>query len=1392
MLAPTWRHLRTLVRVTASLVLLAWSLLLVGWLVLHWAILPRIAEWRPTIERIATRSLGVAVQIGDIRVESHGWVPTVRLRDVVVRGPDGREALRLARVDASLSPTSLLPWRPQFEQLLLEAPSLEVRRDAAGRVFVAGLEMRGGGAEDGNTAAADWFFSQQEFAIRHGRVRWVDEQRQAPPLQLDDVDLVIRNGSRLGSRRHHWRLDATPPPDWGRRFTLRGRFTHGLLARAGDVGRWSGSAYAELPQADVQRLRRHADLPIDLQQGAGAVRVWADLQRGELTALTADLALRSVDVRLGPDLQPLVLEQLTGRVSGQRQDHGWAFAAQRLAFRTGDQQVWPASNGTMRWQRPSRGRAGDGELRADRLDLAILAQLAGSLPVGAPLRARLAELRPQGQVTGLHLRWQGDAQSPSAYQAQGRVARLHLAAEPLGPTAATGGHPGRPGVAGAEVEFKLSDRGGQAQLSLNQGQLSFPGVFEDPVIGFDQLSASLEWRIERRQAAAGAAAAAAAPPPPQLELRLREAQFANADAAGRLKATWRTGEGGGGQRARRLPGVLDLQGNLTRADATRVWRYLPLGLGAPVRDYVRHAVVAGGASGVDFLVKGDLGRFPFHDAREGQFRIAAQIDDATFAYVPPEAGQPAAWPAFTQLSGRLIFDRTAMEIREARARVFGVELTQVRGGIANLYAGSVLALDGQARGPLPDALRFINETPIGDWTGKALARASGSGELQLKLGLQMPLHDLDKTAVKGTVTLPGNELQIHPDTPPLTQARATLQFTEQGFTIPAATARLFGGDASFHGGTQKDGTLRFAGQGTATAEGLRRAQEPSWLPYLGEHLSGQAAYQLGLSVVRGHPQLEITSSLSGMGIALPAPLQKPAAASWPLRVQTTALAPAAPAAAEGPMRDRLTVDVGDVLHLRYDRETAADGASTRVVAGGIGVNHAAPEPDSGVVALIQHPNLDLDAWRAAAAGLTGAGAAPAGGGGAAGSGDAAAGYAPTLVSLRAQELNVDQRRLTHVVAGLSQQADGGWRANVHADQLDGYLEYRLPRGSRGEAGGRVVARLSRLSLPESAARDVEDLLEQQPGDLPALDIVVNDFDLHGIRLGRVEVEASNRLTGEIREWRLERLALVNPDGRLDATGHWQGVAGSTARRRAVIDFQLDMADSGRLLERFGLGQVVRGGKGRLDGEISWLGSPLALDYPSLNGQFNVEVNKGQFLKAEPGIAKLAGILSLQSLPRRLTLDFRDVFQEGFAFDAFTGDVKIEQGVASSNNLRLRGVTAAVLMEGRADIARETQDLRVVVVPEINAGTASLAYAAINPAVGLGTFLAQWFLRKPLMQAGTREFRVTGPWAEPKVEPVQRRPLQPLPAGAAGAVSWQQPAAVVEAARADAPALAAGP
>jgi uncharacterized protein YhdP len=312
--------------------------------------------------------------------------------------------------------------------------------------------------------------------------------------------------------------------------------------------------------------------------------------------------------------------------------------------------------------------------------------------------------------------------------------------------------------------------------------------------------------------------------------------------------------------------------------------------------------------------------------------------------------------------------------------------------------------------------------------------------------------------------------------------------------------------------------------------------------------------------------------------------------------------------------------------------------------------------------------------------------------------------------------------------------------------------------------------LARLTLAQSSAKDVESILDEQPASVPALDIVVDDLELRGKRMGRVEIEAvnlaGNTQSGGVREWRLNKFNVLMPEAIFTATGNWAktGAAGppatnagvSAERRRTAMNFKLDINDTGELLNRFGMKDVVRRGKGTLEGQVAWMGSPLAFDYPSMVGAFAVNVETGQFLKAEPGLAKLLGVLSLQSLPRRLALDFRDVFSDGFSFDFVRGDVAIDHGIASTNNLQMKGVNAAVLMDGRADIAKETQDIRVVVVPEINAGTASLIATVINPAIGLGTFLAQLILRRPLMEASTQEFHIDGSWVEPVVTRVLRK------------------------------------
>ncbi len=1400
------------------MVLALWTVLLIAWLTFHWFILPHIERWRPALEARASAALGVTVKIGSVQVRSSGWIPAFELHDVQLIDARQRVALRLGRVLAALSPRSLVAFELRFEQLLIDGAELEARRDGQGRISVAGFDFGSANRGDEPSPAVDWFFRQHEFVIRDGTLRWIDESRRAEPLVLERVQLVIRNGLR----RHEARLDATPPVAWGDPFTLRGEFTQPLLHRAGDWRRWSGAVYADLPRADVRELRHHVDLPFELSEGHGALRGWFDVHDGQPIGATVDLALRAVSMRLAKSVEPLAFEQIEGRIVASRTGERTSIAVRHFGFVTGDGIRWPAGNLSVAWQQPEGRPVNAGEFNAERLDLGLMAQIASRLPLGAPVRKLLGDVHPEGIVSKLATSWQGPLDAPDRYRVSGSLSELSLASGPASRADAIG----RPGLRNATLRLQGTEAGGTARVGISQGALDLPGVFEDPRLPVDQLEANLEWKVT---------AAKTAGADPLVSVQVKDARFSNADAKVELSAAWHTGglldarpetaarrdewlrQGKKAERGERYPGVLELDGKLSDAIATRTARYLPLGLPDGTRRYIERAVRGGTLKGATIRVRGDLADFPFHDLkngkRDGEFRVAAQVEGLTFAYVPGREGEPAAaaavatstapgngpatavapepalgWPAATALNGELVIDNGALEIRDARAMLGGVEWTRLHGGIARLGEHGVLALEGTGRGALADMLSFTHATPIGAAIGDPFAQTVASGNAEMRLALSIPLDGSGAIGVRGNLVLPGNDLRFTPATPQLAGTRTRVDFTQKGFTIAAGTARLLGGEMAFEGASQSGphgDVQRFSGQGSVAAEAVRKATELGTVSRIASVAIGQAGYRAELSFIKGEAQLSVTSNLVGTAIDLPYPLAKPAATPLALRYQTV-LDESSLATGEMP-RDTFSLELGSVLQTRYLRELGSTGS--RVLRGHVRVSDAAMRtppvtsgfgsvielPTSGVTAQIELRQLDALAWEAAldklfgdesTAGVDASANAVASGAATRPPRDrrdtresAGTSYQPERIALRVLDLKAGARHLGDVVAGVSQQ-NGLWRANVDSDDIDGYVEYRPPRRATG--AGRVYARLSRLSLPKADADPVETLLEQPPSSVPALDIVADGFELRGWKLGRLEVEAANRLIGSgserTTEWQLSKFNLTVPEAQLTASGTWSATRNAgPASRRASMNFRLELADSGGLLDRLGMVQVIKGGKGEITGEIAWPGSPLSPTTKGMEGQVRLAIDSGQFLKASAGAARLLGVLSLQSLPRRLTFDFRDLFQDGFAFDNIVGDVKIGYGLATTNNFRMRGAAAAVLMDGSADLDRETEELRVVVVPEINAGTASLAYAIINPAVGLGTFLAQVLLRKPLAAAGTREFRVSGPWEDPKVDRVEHRP-----------------------------------
>ncbi len=1373
--SPLLKIAAFIARWSLALLLFAWLLFASAWGTLHFVIVPRIGELRPQLETTASRILGLTVRIGAIAAYSTGTIPAFELTSVSLLDRQGREALRLPRLLVSLSPQSLLSLK--FDQLYIDRPTLNVRRAADGKIFVAGLDLSSGGNTD--SAVMDQLFSQPEFVIRHGTIVWTDELRSVPALALRDVDLVLRNGSR----RHDLRLDATPPAQWGERFELLARFEQPFLSmKNGRWQEWSGQAYSYFSRVDVSQLKRYADLGVDLHQGRGAVRAWIDVRRGRLGAATADVALADVGIRLDPALAVLQLGSVSGRLAGKFTSGALEFSTQNLEFDTADGLHWPGGNIHLTQTDGDASRPAHGELVADRLDLAALTQIASRLPLGSQAHAALTRYAPKGLVEQLSAKWQGPVDAISKYEVRGRARQLHIQAIPaaIDPKPGAPVALGSPGVTGATLDFAFTESAGKASMGLQNGSLVFPGVFDDPVVPFTRLSTDVAWQIESGK----------------VQLQVSNLRFSNPDADGELQFKWQTSDPARSRGGGRFPGILDLQGNLTQAQVTRVHRYLPLVLHPDARNYVRDAVQGGTASGVRFKVKGDLYDMPFANPKQGEFQVNANVNNAVFAYVPRsyQEADVLPWPVLTQLSGELVLDRKSLQVKGATGNLAGspgLQISKAEGAVADLTQKATVVVGLEARGPLAEMLAVVNSSPVGELISNALAHASASGAAELKLKIALPLDGLDKSSVQGSVALAGNDIQLSAETPRFTRARGVIGFSESGFSVNAVQARMLGGDMRLDGGSvpvaaagspaaRGAATLVLRAQGVASAEGLRQARELGSVARFAQHASGSAAYTAALTLRAGMPEIVLSSNLVGLALNLPAPLNKSAETAMPLRLESALVRESLLPVAGGRTRpqDQLVVDLGRIGSLNFVRDLS--GAEPRVLRGaialGLGLGESAPVPPEGVVANINIGSVDLDAWGAVLSQATGTsltGLDPAAAPTSGGTNPVARGYLPNSIAMRARELTAGGRKLHNVVVGGSREGQT-WRANLDADELNGYVEYRQPAGA---GAGRVFARLSRLTLAQSSTTDVETLLGDQPASIPALDIVVDDLELRGKKLGRVEIEAVNRATtardGAVREWYLSKFDVITPQAVLRATGNWSAIptpgasapaaAGQPGPRRTVMNFRLDINNSGDLLTRFGMKDVVRRGQGVMEGQIAWAGSPLALDYPSLDGAFSIHVENGQFLKADPGLAKLLGVLSLQSLPRRLVLDFRDVFTEGFAFDFFRGDVKIERGIASSNNLQMKGVNAAVMMDGKADLGRETQDIKVVVVPEINAGTASLIASAINPAIGLGSFLAQVFLRRPLMEAATQQFHVDGSWLDPRIRRVDRR------TGVAGAV-----------------------
>lgn len=844
-----------------------------------------------------------------------------------------------------------------------------------------------------------------------------------------------------------------------------------------------------------------------------------------------------------------------------------------------------------------------------------------------------------------------------------------------------------PGFVNLSGSLDATELKGALQLNSRKSELDLPRVFPEPSVALDALSGDLGW--DRR--ADGTVA-----------VRLSNLGVANEDFAGTAFGSYLWTRSG--------PGVIDLTAQLSRADGKDTAKYLPLSalMGARTREWVAGAIAGGRASEARLRLKGNLADFPFADPAKGQFSVLAKVNGAILDYAN-------GWPRIEEIEGDLVFERERIEVLGRSGSILGTKIANVKVSVPNLLdAQTQLLVDGSAEGPTDDFLAFIRQSPVRRMVSGFTDGMSASGKGKLRLKLELPLADLAKSKVAGEYQFSGNAVTVDPRLPPVERAAGRITFTESTLQVHDVRGHFFGGDARIAGGTKADRSLVISAEGRMTVEGIRTVFDHPWR----KRLAGSSRYSAAVTVREGRTQVSLDSPLEGVASQLPAPLAKNAADALPLHLDVF----------PGEGRDRISLQLGRIASADLLRAREGATSAGQAGAGPLQVQRTLitlnPEPGEaqriperrGTTVRGTLPALDLDRWLP----LLGEGA---------GGGEGAS------FDLKVGVLDAMGKRLRSVsLLGIADA--GGWSATINAQEFAGELAYRA------EAGGKLLARFSRFSIPEDApgAKPGETAKE-----LPAVDIVAESFTHRSRKLGRVELLARH----EGSNWKIDKLAVTNPDSSLQGSGLWRPGEGS----RTALKFKLEASDVGRFLTRVGYPDHVNGARGGLEGTLTWSGDPVTLDYATLSGELRMHSEDGQFLEIEPGIGKLVSLMSLQMLPRRVALDFRDVFSKGFQFDRIASSLAIERGVMSVKEFRMRGPAADVSMSGQVDLSLETQNLNVRVIPQLG-DTASTVVGLVNPVAGVATLIAGRLLKNPVGQIFAFDYAISGTWSDPKVEKVQ--------------------------------------
>jgi uncharacterized protein (TIGR02099 family) len=915
--------------------------------------------------------------------------------------------------------------------------------------------------------------------------------------------------------------------------------------------------------------------------------------------------------------------------------------------------------------------------------------------------AEAARLRGlSGAVRRMVLRWDGaHAQDAARYSLRADLDELALAPGP-----------DTPGFEGLSGEFSASENSGRLRLRELPFGLRFAKVF-GRTVGFERISGELAWTRTGEG------------------WDVQMPQFGWQLDGSRGEGAMALFVPSGGHGAPRLK----LDARFSAADVTRMKPYMPMFWPENLREWLQRAIVAGRAPAARLRIDGVLSDFPFVD-KPGTFALDIDAADATLAFAPE-------WPAIEKLSAHLEFRGNTLAIRGESGSVMGTRVEQVSALIPDLHDAQ-LGIDGEVQG---DAARFyevLRASPLAPKLASLLTRTRATGDSVVHLKLDLPLKHVHDVKVNGEIELRGLRLDVDGLGDPVNDVRGTMSFDNQTVSAQTLTGELFGSRVAAALAQEDDGVLRLRGgfEFVPDAEGAGASR---LLPvFLRKSLEGRSQWQAVLALSgRQAGQVQLKSNLQGVAVKLPQPMQKEPDASWPTTVELSSDG-GFPLRVGVEVQDRLGVDLaftrdaGGSLFLQRGRLRAGAGPSPHAGEDGLFV--------TGTVA-----DLDPLGWIAAVS--QGSRVDP---------GEAARDAAP--VPALSAELNVgslwigpqriDGVRLSH------QPAAGGWLTKLSGNGAQGEVAFR-----NGADGGLVSGRFERIQVAPrravsmdaaaAAAARKEDEARQakeepaDPGRLPRLDLEVQDLRVGTAELGRLDFRTQRIADGQ----RIEHLRTAGRGGALEARGEWRRAAG---RSSADLQYSLESNAVDELLKGFGYAPSLSAKRAKFRGTMNWPATaadaargikPVAGD-----GFVELDVEKGTLRTVDPGAGRVLGLINFWALPRRLSLDFRDVVSEGLAFDEIKGRFDVNHGSAMTNNLDIEAPSLKMEVRGRVGLLARDYDQRVKVYPDVSAGITLGALLLGGPAAGVLVLIAQQVLDGPLDQAGELSYRLTGSWDDPQV------------------------------------------